>query len=55
MTQETARKMLSDHAQAGSPALIPGRIGDHRDKGATPRVKKLRPAHHNLFGKTGHL
>lgn len=40
MAPETASQLLKDHAAAGAPPLVPGRIGDHRTAGATPRTKK---------------
>ena len=40
--QATAAKMLAEHAAVGSPALVPGHVGDRKDKGPTPRLKKGR-------------
>lgn len=46
-----AQQMLSDHRQAGSPALIPGHVGDNQEKGPTPRVKRPGKHKHKLLGE----
>lgn len=46
---DVAKQMLSDHQRAGAPALIPGHVGDSKEKGPTPRVKRPGKHKHKLL------